>query len=321
MKHKVDLIVLVVFFISSLGFAQGNTSADVVAEMDGMLTKLFENNLFVGSVLVAQDGNVLLNKGYGLADRQQNIPNSPQTIFRLQNITRQFTSMGILILQTQGKLKVTDLACQHLPECPEGWQAFSIHDLLTNILVEERFFDHYAAYSMLGKIITNVSGQSYETFMQTMIFDPLKMNYTGFVPHQANEAIGYYSDTSDTPARYEDTTDVHAAAGLYSTVEDLYLWDQALYAEQLIPKELLEIASMVQIKTDDGWADGYGYGWASGQQDTHKVIGHGGIISGFNTRIFRYPDDKVTIIVLSNQENVPTQYIASLLSEKVFGKE
>jgi CubicO group peptidase (beta-lactamase class C family) len=321
MKHKVYLIVLVVFFITSLGFAQGNTSADVVAEMDGMLTKLFENNLFVGSVVVAQNGNVLLNKGYGLADRQQNIPNSPQTIFRLQNITRQFTSMGILILQAQGKLKVTDLACQYLSECPEGWQAFSIHDLLTNI-VEERFFDQYAAYSMLGKIITNVSGQSYETFMQTMIFDPLKMHHTNFIPHQANEAIGYYSDTTDEPARYEDTTEVHADAGLYSSVEDLYLWDQALYNEQFIPKELLEIAFTAHIKiTDNVWAHSYGYGWAIGQQDTHKVIGHGGSISGFNTRIFRYPDDKVTIIVLSNQENVPTQYIASLLSEKIFGQE
>jgi CubicO group peptidase (beta-lactamase class C family) len=321
MKHKVYLIVLVVFFITSLGFAQGNTSVNVVAEMDGMLTKLFENNLFVGSVLVAQNGNVLLNKGYGLADRQQNIPNSPQTIFRLQNITRQFTSMGILILQTQGNLEVSDLACQHLPECPEGWQAFSIHDLLTNI-VEERFFDQYAAYSMLGKIIANVSGQSYENFMRTMIFYPLKMHHTGFIPHQANEAIGYYSDTSDEPARYEDTTDVHADAGLYSSVEDLYLWDQALYTEQLIPKELLEIAFKAHIKlTDNVWAHSYGYGWGIGQQDTHKVIGHGGNISGFDTRIFRYPDDKVTIIVLSNQENVPTQYIASLLSKKVFGKE
>jgi CubicO group peptidase (beta-lactamase class C family) len=317
---RVQLLFLSLLVLS-FGYAQESTATNLTAELDGMLTKLSDSNLFSGSVLVAQNDTILLSKGYGLADREQNIPNTPQTIFRIEHITRQFTSMGIMILQAQGKMDVTDLACQHLSECPEGWEAFTIHDLLINALVEEQFYDPNAAYSVLGEIIANVSGQSYEDFMQTMIFDSLKMTHTTFILHQENEAVGYYSDTSDRPARYEDTTDVHAAAGLYSTVEDLYLWDQALYTEQLIPQELLEIALTPHIKIDNIWAHSYGYGWGIGQQDTHKVVGHGGYISGFSTRIFRYPDDKVTIIVLSNQESIDTQYIASLLSERVFGKE
>jgi CubicO group peptidase (beta-lactamase class C family) len=340
---------VVILFLSllalSFGYAQESSPTDIATAMDEVVTKIAASSLFSGSVLVAQNGNILLSKGYGLADREQNISNTPQTVFRIGSMGKQFTAMGIMILQAQGKLDVQDLICNYLSECPEKWQAITIHHLLTHssgvigsggsadkiIKFGATAFEPGTKFSysdsgfvLLGAIIEQVSGQSYETFMEEMIFDPLKMTSTNFTPHQENEAVGYVGKYE---ARYEELTEIKAAGGHYSTVEDLYLWDQALYTEQLIPQELLETVfsphiaiTSIPIAPYEGETN-YGYGWIIGQEGTHKAIGHPGALSGFRTMISRYPDDKLTIIVLSNREDVSIEFVVSLLAKKVFGEE
>jgi CubicO group peptidase (beta-lactamase class C family) len=331
-KVRVPILFLSLFVLS-FGYAQETTG--VATTMDEILTKISSSGLFSGSVLVAQNGNILLSKGYGLANRENNIANTPETVFRIASISKQFTSMGIMMLQAQGKLDVQDVACKYLADCPEEWQPITIHQLLTHtsgladgtpelvFAPGEQYSYSSEGYNQLGKIIAHVSGQSYEDFMRQMIFEPLGMNHTNFILHQDNEAVGYRSG-SPSPVRYEDLTPFNAAGGIYSTIGDLYLWDQALYTEQLLSKDLLEAAftpyEPAHISLYGGQT-GYGYGWIVGQEDTHKAMGHDGWISGFRTILSRYPDDNVTVILLCNQEDSVVGMVASLLAKKVFGEE
>jgi CubicO group peptidase (beta-lactamase class C family) len=105
---------------------------EALSRVDELLTRMTQEGTFTGVVVIAQDGKVLLNKGYGLADRAQGIPNTPQTRFHLGSITKQFTAMAILILQSQGKLSVKDPITNFIAGCPKEWQDITIHHLLTH---------------------------------------------------------------------------------------------------------------------------------------------------------------------------------------------
>jgi CubicO group peptidase (beta-lactamase class C family) len=327
--------------------ATAQPKQDVALQLDELLTKLTHNELFSGSVLIAQDGKILVSKGYGLANREKKVANTPQTKFRLASITKQFTAMAILMLQAQGKLTVQDPICKYISNCPTTWQPITIHHLLTHTsgipdysnfpdfnaskMVQSspaqliaRFKDKpldfkpgekwsysNSGYILLGAIIEQVSGKSYEVFLQEHIFAPLKMADTGYDPKKDILTTGYKSKYSKADAI--DMSVVYAAGGLYSTVEDLYRWDQALYTEQLVSKELLD----KMFTASDGLS--YGYGWFIGKEFDHRVIGHPGSLDGFATIINRYPDDKAVIILLSNQEDVQLDDVEEGVARILFG--
>jgi CubicO group peptidase (beta-lactamase class C family) len=324
------------------------------SEIDAYLNTLVHLESFSGSVLVARNGEVLLTKGYGFADREQEISNTPQTKFRLGSITKQFTAMAIIILEAQDKLDVQDPICQYLTVCPEAWETITIHHLLTHTSGIPNFTDFpdyqstmatpsppeqtinrfqdepldfqpgerwsysNSGYILLGHIIERVSSQSYEDFLQENIFTPLQMTNTGYDHNQDDLAIGYKSIFSK--ADFIDMSIPFAAGGLYSTVEDLYKWDQALYTKQLLPQDYLDriIAAHVAIPNSDGMS--YGYGWMVGVEDSRQIITHGGGIEGFVTSIARYPQDKTVIIVLSNQQYTSMGIIQPELAKKVFNR-
>jgi CubicO group peptidase (beta-lactamase class C family) len=121
------LLALVLF-----GRARLVVKPGAVAQVDERLAQMARDGTFSGSVLIAQDGVVYLNKGYGLSDRLQGISNTPQTRFHLGSLTKQFTAMGILILESQGKLSVQDPIRNYIADCPQEWQDITIHHLLTN---------------------------------------------------------------------------------------------------------------------------------------------------------------------------------------------
>jgi CubicO group peptidase (beta-lactamase class C family) len=322
------------------------------SEIDTYLNSLVHIGSFSGSVLIARNGEVLLTKGYGFADREHKISNTPQTKFRLGSITKQFTAMGIIILEAQGKLDVQDAICGYLSECPEAWETITIHHLLTHTSgipnftsftdyqitmatpsppeeTIDRFQDEpldfqpgerwsysNSGYILLGHIIERVSSQSYEEFLQENIFTPLQITNTGYDHNQDDLAVGYKSIFSK--ADFIDMSIPYSAGGLYSTVEDLYKWDQAFYTKQLLPQDYLDqiFAAHVAIPNSDGMA--YGYGWMVGLEDGRQIITHGGGIEGFVTNIARYPQDKTVIIILSNQEYTSMGIIQPELAKKVF---
>ncbi len=312
------------------------------ADFDATGRMLAQRGYFSGSVLVARNGQVILSQGYGFADYAQHIPNTAQTKFRIGSITKQFTAMAILILQEQGKLTVSDKLCAYLADCPESWQAVTLHQLLTHTsgipdttnLSEsldqaiadakarpldfqpgEKFGWSNTGYNLLGKVIEAASGQTYESFLQQNIFEPLGMSNTGYDHGQADLALGY--ETSGSYPVMLDNPDVLFACGaLYSTVEDLYRWDQALYTARLVSQKTLDAMFTAYVVIPDSGGQSYGYGWVI-RLGTPRLIMHDGVLTGFRSVIFRYPDDKTTIIVLANQQNLDPISLAGLIAGKL----
>jgi len=318
---------------------------------------LLNNMIFDGAVLIARDGRVLLSKGYGEADRQKRLPNTAQTKFRIASNTKQFTSTAVLILQAHGKLNVQDHVCIYISNCPAAWKTITLHHLLTHTSgipdyytspdwtafqstpitptgVMSHFIDKpldfqpgerwkysNSGYTVLGVIIEKVSGLTYEEFVKENILAPLNMTDTGYLDNPGGMAVGYTDATTTSQADFEDASGLFASGGLYSTVEDLYLWDRALYTDKLLPQDLWQkmFTPYVSVPNMDGF--GYGYGWEIGQIANHPVIAHMGRINGFSSFNTYYPDSKVAIIVLGNQQNESVFYIGEQLARIIFGAE
>ena len=328
---------------------------DITAKADTYLSKLNKARLFSGSVLIARNGEVLVKTGYGEADREKHEANAPQTKFRIGSLTKQFTAMAILILQAQGKLNVRDRICTYLSNCPIAWQAITIHQLLTHtsgipdfsgfpdfrttqglpsspiqtiarfkdkpldFQPGEKFSYSSSGYILLGAIIERASGATYEAFLKDNIFVPLQMANSGYEHNNGDLAIGYRDQTS-VPADFVDMSIPYAAGGLYSTVEDLYRWDLALYVDKLIPKNLQDMMFTPFTMPKKGGL-GYGYGWGIGEEDNHLLVSHEGAINGFQSGIYRYPNDKTVIIILGNQQDIKLFEMRPQLTKIVFEKK
>lgn len=327
------------------------------SELDAWLRRYRAAGLFQGAVLVARDGEVIFSQGYGLADKKNDIPNTPQTRFALASVSKQFTAMAILILQEQGALDVNNNFCWYLSDCPESWEEITLHQLLTHTSgipeyfgLADDFFDTMGTpsppedtlasvvnlplefppgegwaysntgYFLLGLVIEQAAGQSYEMYLQENIFGPLKMKDTGYGIYLPDMAVGLIGPDE---ARIMDVSIEFAAGGLYSTVEDLLLWDQALYTDQLLPQEALSnmftgYAAVDSIRNPIFEGQSYGYGWFVGEDNGHRIVHHTGSIPGFKTYIMRYLDDNITAILLNNQSLLPLPEANNKLVELIF---
>ena len=331
-------------------------SPDAVSAVDAMLANMSSQSLFSGSVLISQHGHVLLSKGYGLADRAQKTPNDPQTRFAIGSNTKQFTAAAILLLEVQGKLKVTDRICAYIPQCPSAWAVITIKELLTHTsgipdflntlpdfagyagppLTPLQIIAHFrdvplefapgttwkysnSGYFLLGYIIEQVSGLSYEAFLQKNILTPLNLTDTGYNHNSNGVAIGYM-DITETPAEPEDPSLPYAAGALYSTVEDMNRWELALTTNALLPatSRAEMFATQVAIPDAPPMDAGYGYGFVIGTDSGRPIIWHNGAISGFISIEARYPVDDVTVIILGSQENADVSTILEGISAKIF---
>jgi CubicO group peptidase (beta-lactamase class C family) len=308
---------------------------------------------FSGSVLVTRDGIPLFSKGYGLANAEHQVPNTPETKFRLGSITKQFTAMAIMILQERGKLAVEDPIGKYFDDAPKAWEGVTIHHLLTHTAgvhsytsdpeyvkrmahpetvksmiarfrdrpldfkPGEKFQYSNSGYFLLGAIIEKVSGQSYEAFLKEAIFEPLGMKDTGYDHPStilAHRASGYTRKGDVLEnAAYLDMAQPYAAGSLYSTTLDLAKWDQALRDGALIAQE-----SMTRMFTPE--KNDYAYGWSVTTRSGRNEIGHGGGINGFATEIVRYPDQKVCVVVLCNVLPANPGKVARDLAAITFGE-
>lgn len=325
---------------------------EITLRVEEYMNAAMRINRFSGAVLLARDGQPIVSRGYGMANLEHGVPNTPQTVFRVGSVTKQFTGMAVVLLQERGKLSVNDPICKYLPDCPSAWQPITIKNLLTHtagipnytefpdfmktaavdttaaelttrfrdkplqFALGEKYAYSNSGYYLLGVIIERASGKSYGDFLQENIFAPLGMKQAGYdsaVRIIKDRAAGY-ARTSDgfINAAPISMTTAFAAGALYSTVEDLLLWDQALYTEKLVSRKSLDEA-FTPFKSN------YGYGWSIGKRHDRQVIAHGGGIFGFSAYIARYPADRVTVVVLSNVEGAPSGEIANSLSAIVFG--
>jgi len=328
-------------------------TADTAAlrtEADAIFQNLTKAGAFSGAVLIAQNGRVILSQGYGFADRAKKIPNTPQTKFRVSHLAWAFTAMAILMLQEQGKLNVQDQICKYLTGCPDSWKTVTLHHLLTHSSgIPEAWspaspqLDQVIAdaktkpldfqpgeklggfslteYILLGRIIETVSGHAYETFMQQSIFEPLKMASTGYDHGQADLALGY-TGSSDHAASLDDQHAMFPGGAPYSTVEDLYRWDQALYTDQLVPQKAVDAMFTAYVPIPEspgvlsGWSTGYGL---IVRPSGPRISEQSGGTTGFTSVIHRFPDDRIVAIILTNQDSTSAWGVADQVTDKLFG--
>ena len=348
----IALCLLLTASVAAQNTAASQPTADqIAARVDEYMKAVIRVDGFSGTILVARDGKPIVSKGYGMANIELNVPNSPQNVFRLGSVTKQFSAIAIMMLQERGKLNVSDPICKYLTDCSDAWKPITIKNLLTHTsgitnytgfpdfarttvlptntaeMIErlkkeplefvpgEKFAYSNSGYYLLGVIIEKASGKSYPDFLQENIFTLLGMKQTGYddpLRIIMNRAAGYQKQGGKIiNSSYMDMTVPYAAGGLYSTTGDMLLWDQALYTVKLVSQKSLD-----EIFTP--FKSGYGYGWTIGKKFDHKSIAHGGGIYGFATEISRFPDDHVTIIVLSNIQAAPSGMIAGDLAAIVF---
>jgi CubicO group peptidase (beta-lactamase class C family) len=332
----------------------GDTLQDQAARMDAYLAAAHKLGRWSGSVLVARGGRIILSRGYGMANYELDVPNTPATKFRLGSVTKQFTAMAVLQLVEKGKLKVTDTIRAIFPDYPPTGDRVTIHHLLThtsgvpnmtelpdyvktmtlpstawqtidkfkNLPLDfapgEKFSYSNSNYVLLGAVIEKLAGEPYENYLREYVFKVAGMEDSGYDHHETvlkNRASGYeFPGDTIANAPYVDMSIPFAAGGLYSTVEDLYKWDRALYTEKLLSK-----AGLARMFTP--FKGGYAYGWMTGEFAGHKNIRHGGGINGFITDISRFPDDDACVIVLSNYITGYIQETSDALAGILFGRE
>jgi CubicO group peptidase (beta-lactamase class C family) len=337
-----------------LSFADSTAAAeDVVASLKERMEAAVRDGEFSGAVIVTKDHEPLLSAGYGFANRELEVPNTPQTKFRLGSITKQFTAMAVMILQENGKLSVEDPIGKHLENTPAAWEPITIRQLLNHtsgipsytgfpqmmsrtvrqvatvdeviatfrdkeleFRPGEKFTYSNSAYILLGKIIERASGQDYETFLREAVFQPLEMNDTGYDHNQTilpQRAAGYMK----SPKGYENAPYIDMTWPYSAGALYSTTLDLARWNTALDEGKLLTAESYRTMLTP-GKGD-YGFGWFIRDRDGRKEFGHGGGIHGFSTSIVRYPDDKVCVVVLSNVIPSRAERIASELARIALG--
>src|SRR5438046_8575945 len=307
------------------------------------------------TVIVIKEGKPLVAKGYGLADLEKKITCTTNTNFRLASVTKQFTAMAVLILAEQGKLSLEDLLPKFFPEFPEYAKAITLRNLLTHtsglpdyenhipdgttiplsdrdvlfILRQQSKTDfppgaqfHYSnsAYGLLALIVEKVSGKTFPAFVKEKIFNPLGMAnsiaYVAGLSCVPNRAYGYVNGTSGWELSDQSVTSaVLGDGGIYSSVADLFKWDQALYTEKLINQKMLADVFTAHSSQSDFKGSGYGYGWDVGEFRDTEHIWHYGSTCGFSTRIERFTGRKLSVIVLTNRRNAEISPIVEKLVE------
>jgi CubicO group peptidase (beta-lactamase class C family) len=346
------IMLLVTAFVPAVQAQNAHPLADAITKIDSVITDFTTSDIFSGAVLIAKNEDVLLSKGYGLADREWDIPNTPQTKFLIGSVTKQFTAMGILLLQEQGKLTIQDPLCMYITDCPDAWKDITIFHLLTHTSGIPDYINgvpgfpttqrqktspqqlifgfkekalsfkpgsHWSysnsGYVLLGFIINKVSNHQYPVFLNEAIFEPLELTNTSYAFDAKvvkQFAKGYISPT--TKADIFDISEFYAAGGLYSTVEDLHRWNQLLFGGKVVKAETLDAMFKAVVSTGQSAPfDQYVFGLSVTTEQGHPIYFHPGGAPGFAAVMAYLPEEKMSIIILSNSQNSQLDQIYPVL--------
>ncbi|HEU4596801.1 MAG TPA: serine hydrolase domain-containing protein [Pyrinomonadaceae bacterium] len=288
------------------------------------------------ALAVVKDGQVIKERGYGLANVELDVPVTPETVFEIGSVSKQMTAAAVMLLVEEGKLSLDDKISKHLPGTPAVWNAVTVRHLLTHTsgiknytglagfalserLKREEFIKRIGAhplafapgeahsygntnYNLLGHIVETVSGKSYWQFVRERIFQPLGMSATNDRDPRhvlKNRADGYEWDGGALVGRDYDLTDVFSAGAIVSTVRDLVKWDAALEGGRLLKKTSLEQV-WTPTRLNDGREHPYALGWYVERVRGVGRVRHNGQTAGFAASIARYREERLTVIVLCN---------------------
>lgn len=292
---------------------------------------------FSGGILIAREGEVLFTDSYGMANREFEIPNTIKTRFPIASLTKPFIGVSFMQLKEMGLIDLKDSISKYFSEYPELDERITIHHLLTNssgitdtyaipefnpglkytpedylnlfknkpleFVPGERWSYSNSGFYLLGRILKKVSGCTPEEFIRKNILNLLEMKNSGHWNNQTillNRAYGYsIAGEEYVRGEYFDLSNHSATGGMYSTLEDLLIFDHALYADKIISKESLDLMYSEHIP-GPGPGLSYGYGWMIMEAFSQKMVEHGGYFPGFSVQMNRYLNDRVFIIILGN---------------------
>lgn len=326
---------------------------DISEKVRGMLDSYNNNGFLNGSILVASKGEIIENTGFGFANREHGIPNSKSTKYLIGSLTKALTAFAIFQLHDKGKLNINDMIGKYMGNYPDG-ENISIYHCLTNTsgipnytsfrdfwsntmrlpsslnqLIDtfkdqplnfkpgKQFEYSNSGYAVLTAIIEKVSSMSYSDYMREEIFIPFGMKNTGcddgrkIIPELAS---GYSLWEETIHAEYTDMSFPLGAYGLYSTTEDIYIWDRALKRSNLLHDGL-----MSKMFTPNH--SSYASGWVVSEILSRKCIHHFGDVSGYCSSFLRFIEDEVTVIFLSNLNITPVSHLTKEIAKVVFEEE
>jgi CubicO group peptidase (beta-lactamase class C family) len=321
---------LVICFSAAMVCSAQNTAL----QLEKLLLSYAKDHRFNGSVLVAKNGELLLNKGYGFSNLTEETANTPQTQFQVGSVTKQFTTTVIMKLQEAGQLTIADHISKFFPDYPKG-DSITVEQLMTHTsgiysyTGDEKFMANEvtkphsreemmalfrnkpldfspgtdwnysnSGFSMLGYIAAKASGKSYEKLVRELIFSPLQMASSGFdFTHlsSSNKAIGYFQYQGKTSAKAPIVdSTVSYSAGAIYATT----LDLFKWTQAVQAKKILSSASWKNCFTPK--LNSYGYGWNIDTVNGHRSINHSGGIHGFNANLAILPEDSIAVILLSN---------------------
>jgi CubicO group peptidase (beta-lactamase class C family) len=326
---------------------------------DKMLSEQYPAGEPGASILIAKEGEVIYRKAFGMANLELEVPLNPENVFEIGSITKQFTAICILMLMEEGKLSLQDDITTFIPDYPTHGYSITVHHLLTHTsgiksytsmetwpaewrkdfkpmeLVDffknepmdfapgEQFLYNNSAYFLLGIVIEKASGLSYEEFLEQKIFKPLGMDNsyygskTRLIPHRA---AGYQQrDNTFFNSEYLSMTQPGAAGSIMSTVDDMWIWMQAVRDNALISNASKDKA-FTNYALNDGGPITYGYGWMPNEINGSPTLEHGGGIFGYTTNGIWLPEEQVYVIILTNRDDIGPGTISTRIAAHAIGK-
>ena len=354
---KTSVLLSIIFLLSSCApYARQSSMSDSI---DALFSDFNKPGTPGASLAVIQDGTIIYEQAYGLADVENNVRATPSTNYRLASVTKQFTATAILRLVDQGKLSLDSHLTDVLPGMPAYAHDVRIRHLLghTSGLVDyedfvpdsqrvqvldadvlkllsgidtmyfpagAKFRYSNSGFALLALVVEAVSGEPFAAFLKKNIFEPLGMKHT--VAYQNgistvdNRAFGHSrSDAGFIRTDQSNTSAVLGDGGIYSSVEDLFRWDQDLYANRLISPGLRQ-QSFTPGVLNDGTRTTYGFGWYIEPYKNLKSIYHTGSSRGFRNAIFRVPEQHLTVIILTNRNEGEPIEIARKVADLVLAR-
>ena len=296
------------------------------------------------SLAVLRGGKIVKSMGYGMADLENGIAVTPETVFKIGSVSKQFLATGIMLLAQDGKLDVDDPISKHIAGTPESWKDITIRHFLNHtsgVLREGPAFDadklqadsivirsafdrplefptgtkwQYCnvCYFTLAEIIARVSGKPWDQFMTERVFGPMDMKATrtttttALVPHRARG----YTWRDSVYVNAEEYVALRPSGAFLSTILDLAKWDAALYRDLPLTRSSRE-RMWTPFRLAGGQPSNYGFGWQLDSLDGHWRVHHGGALPGFRAMMARFPADSLTVILLTNGNGARPDQIAA----------
>lgn len=301
------------------------------------------------SLAVVRDGKIVKAEGYGLANVELNVPATPQTVYKIGSVSKQFIAAGIVLLVQENKINLDDRIGKFLEGTPDAWKEITVRQLLTHtsgIVREAPGFDPLkiqtdadvikSAYSLplgfapgerseysntgyfaLAEIVRKASGKPWEDFLTERFFAPLAMNATRTTTVTEivqNRADGY-AWRNNKLQNADEFIALRPSGAFLSNVLDLAKWDAALYTDKILASSVRN-QMWEAVKLNNGRTHPYGFGWYLDTVGGRKLVRHGGSLPGFRAEFVRFTDDKLSIIILANGDNANLGSVALGIADR-----